>query len=63
MDHVVASELKEGAENEVVQEIPDDKMGLDIGPETIKVFAGVVLNRQNHHLEWSHGSLREASLR
>ena len=43
-DHVVASELKEGAENEVVQEIPDGKMGLDIGPETIKVFTGVVLN-------------------
>lgn len=38
-DHVVAAELKEGAENEVVETIPEDKMGLDIGPKTIEAYA------------------------
>lgn len=42
VDHVVASELKEGAENEVVEVIPDDKMGLDIGPKTIEQFEDFV---------------------
>src|SRR5580658_7684701 len=35
VDHVVASELKAGAENEVADRVPDGKMGLDIGPKTI----------------------------
>jgi phosphoglycerate kinase len=39
LDHVVAAELKEGAANEVVETIPDDKMGLDIGPKTVKAYA------------------------
>ncbi|HSB16522.1 MAG TPA: phosphoglycerate kinase [Bryobacteraceae bacterium] len=39
LDHVVAAELKEGAANEVVETIPDDKMGLDIGPKTINAYA------------------------
>ena len=38
LDHVVAAELKEGAANEVVETIPDDKMGLDIGPKTVKAY-------------------------
>src|SRR5579864_7307413 len=33
VDHVVASEFKAGAENEVVAVVPDGKMGLDIGPK------------------------------
>src|SRR5271166_3154716 len=32
VDHVVASELKAGAENETVPVVPEGKMGLDIGP-------------------------------
>ena len=33
-DHVVASAFEEGAEPSVVQDIPEGKMGLDIGPAT-----------------------------
>ena len=42
VDHVVASELKAGAENEVVERVPDGKMGLDIGPKTIAAFEQVI---------------------
>ncbi|MEB2359942.1 MAG: phosphoglycerate kinase [Bryobacteraceae bacterium] len=41
-DHVVAAELKEGAENEVVRTIPDKKMALDIGPDTIREYKQVI---------------------
>jgi phosphoglycerate kinase len=41
-DHVVAAELKEGAEHSVVSEIPDGKMGLDIGPAAIEQFSAVI---------------------
>ncbi|HEY2105479.1 MAG TPA: phosphoglycerate kinase [Candidatus Binataceae bacterium] len=37
-DHVVASEPSAEAPAEVVIRIPDDKLGLDIGPETIQRF-------------------------
>ena len=43
-DHVVASEIQDDAETEVLNEIPDDKMGLDIGPETIAVYADALKN-------------------
>ncbi len=42
VDHVVASELKAGAENEVSDRVPDGKMGLDIGPKTIANYEAVV---------------------
>jgi phosphoglycerate kinase len=42
VDHVVAAELKEGAANEVVAQIPDEKMGLDIGPKTIEAYSKVI---------------------
>jgi phosphoglycerate kinase len=42
VDHVVASEFKAGAENEVVDRVPDGKMGLDIGPRTIDAFSKVI---------------------
>ena len=41
-DHVVATEFKAGAENEVVTVIPEGKMALDIGPATIAAFEAVV---------------------
>jgi phosphoglycerate kinase len=41
-DHVVAAELKEGAENETVTVIPDGKMGLDIGAGTIEAYSKVI---------------------
>ncbi len=42
VDHVVAAELKEGAENETVANIPDGKMGLDIGAKTIAAYADII---------------------
>jgi phosphoglycerate kinase len=42
VDHVVASELKEGAEHETVAKIPDGKMGLDIGEKTIAEYSGII---------------------
>src|SRR5262249_3000427 len=35
VDHVVAAELKPGVDSEVTPRVPDGKMGLDIGPQTI----------------------------
>jgi phosphoglycerate kinase len=37
-DHVVVSEIAPGAANEVVDTIPDGKIGVDIGPKTIARF-------------------------
>ena len=42
VDHVVASEFKAGAENQVVTQIPADKMALDIGPQTISLYEQVI---------------------
>lgn len=41
LDHVVASEIKPDAECTITldRDIPADRMGLDIGPETVAVFA------------------------
>jgi phosphoglycerate kinase len=41
-DHVVVSELKEGAASEVVDSIPDGKMAVDIGPKTIDQYSKVI---------------------
>ena len=41
-DHVVVSELKEGAASEVVATIPDGKIAVDIGPETVKEFSSII---------------------
>ncbi len=38
IDHVVANELSEDADTQVVSEIGDGLMGLDIGPETIAAY-------------------------
>ncbi|MBI4516272.1 MAG: phosphoglycerate kinase [Deltaproteobacteria bacterium] len=38
VDHVVADEPKAGRAAQTVREIPNDKMALDIGPDTIKRF-------------------------
>ena len=42
VDHVVVSELKEGAPNEVVETVPADKIGVDIGPKTVEAFSKVI---------------------
>jgi phosphoglycerate kinase len=42
VDHVVVSELKEGAPFDVVENIPADKIGVDIGPRTIAEYAATI---------------------
>ena len=42
VDHVVASEMKAGAESQIVERVPDGKMGLDIGPKTIAEYSTVI---------------------
>jgi len=42
VDHVVVSELKDGAPNEVVGTVPAGKMGVDIGPKTIELFSKAI---------------------
>jgi len=42
VDHVVAAELKEGADHETVARIPADKMGLDIGEKTIEKYSEII---------------------
>jgi len=42
IDHVVAAEFSEEAEVQTVKEIPDEWMGLDIGPKTRKVYAKAI---------------------
>lgn len=44
IDVVIASEFKNESPSEIVNidNIPSDKMGLDIGPETIKLFSNVI---------------------
>ena len=42
VDHVVVSEIAAGAANEVVETIPDGKIGVDIGPKTIEQYADVI---------------------
>jgi len=46
VDVVVAAEFKNDSPQEVVKvsEMPADKMGLDIGPETIKLFSEAIRN-------------------
>jgi phosphoglycerate kinase len=46
-DHVVASELDAEAEASVVEgDIPEDRMGLDIGPATIETYREAILEAQ-----------------
>jgi phosphoglycerate kinase len=41
-DHVVATELKEGADSQVVQDIPDNMLALDIGPKTVEAYSAII---------------------
>jgi len=42
VDHVVAAELKEGADNQAVETIPDGMLGLDIGPKTVAAYSAEI---------------------
>ncbi len=39
VDHVVVSEIAPGAASEIVADIPEGKIGVDIGPKTIEQYA------------------------
>jgi phosphoglycerate kinase len=41
-DHVVAAQLKAGAENQVVTKIPDNKLAVDIGPATVAAYTTIL---------------------
>jgi phosphoglycerate kinase len=41
-DHVVVSAIAAGAEYQIVETIPDGKIGVDIGPKTIEEYAKVI---------------------
>ncbi|MCC6741603.1 MAG: phosphoglycerate kinase [Planctomycetia bacterium] len=41
-DHVVAAEFKADSPASVVTNIPDDRMGLDIGPATVSTYLGIL---------------------
>ena len=42
VDHVVVSEIKENADSQVVDTIPDGMIGVDIGPLTIDHYSHVI---------------------
>ena len=42
VDHVVAAEMKAGAESQVIERVPDGMMGLDIGPRTIESYSQAI---------------------
>jgi phosphoglycerate kinase len=42
VDHVVVSAIAAGAEYQIVEEIPDGKIGVDIGPKTIEGYSQMI---------------------
>jgi phosphoglycerate kinase len=42
LDHVVAAELKAGADHQTVTIIPDGTMGVDIGEKTVAAYSAVI---------------------
>ena len=63
VDHVVVTELKEGAPNEVVETVPAGKMGVDIGPRTIEQFSKAIAGAKTSNLERTNGRVRKAAVR
>lgn len=47
VDHVVAAELKEGADCSTVATIPDGQMGLDIGEKSVAAFSAVIASSKS----------------
>ncbi len=42
VDHVVADEFKQGAAHQVVEQIPEDKIAVDIGPKTVEAYKAII---------------------
>ena len=45
------------------EDIPDGWEGVDIGPESVKLFAAEIAEREDHHLERPDGRLRDQGIR
>jgi phosphoglycerate kinase len=41
-DHIVVAEIQPGAPHQAVERIPEDKIGVDIGPKTIETYSRVI---------------------
>ncbi len=63
VDHVVASEFKEGAENENVTEIPDGQDGARYRRENHRRVRADHSRREDDHLERADGRVRKAAVR
>ena len=57
VDSVIADDFSNDANTKVVaqNEIPDGWMGLDIGPETAKLYAETVKTAKTSRMEWTNG--------
>src|SRR5690349_8545156 len=42
VDHIVVAEIAAGAPNDAVEQIPENKIGVDIGPKTVDAFSAVI---------------------
>ncbi|MEX2260547.1 MAG: phosphoglycerate kinase [Bryobacteraceae bacterium] len=42
VDHAVTAEIREGADYQEVKIIPDDKIGVDIGPKTVALYSELI---------------------
>jgi phosphoglycerate kinase len=51
VDHIVSEEMKAGAGWEAVETIPEDKMGLDIGPKTAAQYEEII--KQAKTIVWN----------
>jgi len=63
IDHVTTKYFSEDAEAEIHEEIPEDQLGMDIGPKTIEAYAKVLSKAKSVFwngpmgvFEWSHFS-------
>ncbi len=63
VDHVVVSEIAAGAAHQTVEQIPEGKIAVDIGPKTIENYAAVIARGQDGDLERAHGNFRETAVR
>ena len=55
--------LKPGRRTKWSIRVPDGKMGLDIGPKTIDELRECYRGREDDHLEWPDGRVRDAAVR
>ncbi len=62
-DHVVADRVAEDADSRIVHTIPENMLGVDIGPETTARYAAAAAGAAHDPLERPDGRLRDRRLR